>query len=323
MGSSIGKQKETTSNNEEVKTPPTQVDKEGNTDMHYTVFDGVEKFFDIEGVMKQELVKITNEISLSQPVKIDKDIGNNGEEFFISISHKGVVAVCCLQEDYVIKFTDLFADKQVEVKVENNTLVGFYDDRMILLTLEMPMREAEVDEVFEKPDLSIFKGTGNDASVVCYTDVSRLNKTRILYYLTVAAKMRSYNVDTKENTSVDVGTMVFFIASTMGIDCGADAVFQSFCQDTCILDKTGKVVQIRQKMEGPPLRNVFLSSHAPSDFNQAIFRYGEFLINKNDILDETGPIEFEPFCSVVRIYNDIFLLYDLKSNNWVLTRIIV
>ena len=85
---------------------------------------------------------------------------------FTSLSHQGILAICTHSDnDYIIQFTVMYTDKQVEVKIEEESLVSFYNDMILLLTWEKPLRETRLENVFDSPTIEMFKeieGT-NDA----------------------------------------------------------------------------------------------------------------------------------------------------------------
>ena len=83
---------------------------------------------------------------------------------------------------------------------------------MIFLTLNKPLREASVENVFRECNISQFRRIGKVDEVTPFTDVSLLNETRTFYYKS-SNKLFSYNMDTKENAEIDVGRRMWFCAS--------------------------------------------------------------------------------------------------------------
>ena len=68
------------------------------------------------------------------------------------------------------------------------------------------------------------------------------------------------------------------------------------------------------------LYSVFPSSSDTSDLKSAVYREGNYLIYKDKVIDVSSPIKFS---DVVRVYKNVFLLYDYNTNQWVLSRIVV
>ena len=144
-------------------TPPgyrinTTVDK-------FQAFPFIGDVFDVDGIMKQKLVNLGEEIKISGLLKIDDEL-ITGDDIFASLSHQGILAISVHSDnDYIIQFTDLCTNKQVEVKAEHESIIAFYDDMILLLTWEKPLRETRLENVFDSPTIEMFKeieGT-NDA----------------------------------------------------------------------------------------------------------------------------------------------------------------
>ena len=151
--------------------------------------------------------------------------------------------------------------------------------------------------------------------------MSLLNETRVLYCGT-SGKLFSYNVDTRVNAEVDVGKKVRFCASFTGVDCGVRAVLQCSDRITYPLntDNTASKVGGRQYFY---LTTVFPSSTHPGDLGKAAFKYENYLVLGGKRMEFGEPFLFEDCYSVVRVYRDVFLLYDRNTRSWVLSRIVV
>lgn len=59
-----------------------------------------------------------------------------------------------------------------------------------------------------------------------------------------------------------------------------------------------------------------------SPFLSSIFKYGNYLVKGETMINTRGLITFEYNYSIVRVYRDIFLAYDMNTKSWVLIRII-
>ena len=71
------------------------------------------------------------------------------------------------------------------------------------------------------------------------------------------------------------------------------------------------------------LSNVFPSSSDTSNLKSAVYREDKYLIYKDKVVKVSSPIEFNNYMSIVRLYKDVFLLYDYNTREWVLCRIVV
>ena len=290
--------------------------------------DGADILFDIDGVMRKELIDVGQGVRMTEPLKVEKGL-LAGRCIRASLSHNGILAICAEEssseqsnDECTIQFTDLNTNRQVFMKVESYSLVAFYDS-MILLTSDKPLREARVEEVFKNPTIEIFKEIEGTSNVDPSTDVSLLHVRRVLYYPTTNNKLFSFNVDTRMNTEIDVGKYIWTIASFTGIDSDVKAVFQSNDDwRTYTLNNDNTVTKVDER-RNRWLRALFPSTSNPTNIRDAVFKYWDVLMKDGNWIDTSRMIEFEYNYSVIRVYRDVFLAYDWKKESWVLVRIIV
>ena len=144
----------------------------------------------------------------------------------------------------------------------------------------------------------------------------------MLYYPTNDYKLFSFNVDTRENTKIDIGRKIWSIASFTGIDCKVKTVFQCF-DDTCTytLNNDNSVTKVNEKQSNS-LSVIFPLTSNPKNINNAVLKYGGDLIKCGNKLNTDDLIKFGGR-SVIRIYKDIFLACDDRwlKKSWVLLRI--
>ena len=110
----------------------------------------------------------------------------------------------------------------------------------------------------------------------------------------------------------------------MGIDCGVKSVFQD--EDNRFiytLDWNNKVTPLHEIREEKSVTSTFASSSNPKDISKCVLRYGDCFIKGGNKVKPKEPIRFKPDQSVIRIYRDIFLLFDTNTKKWVLSRIII
>ena len=247
-----------------------------------------------------------------------------GIGFSASLSHQGILAIYSWGKQYTVQFTNLRNERQVEVEVEDGSSVAFYDDKMILLTCWMPLREARVEEVFNEYDISVFERIGGVNKVNPNTNTSLLHSRRILCYTSKDNIPYEYNVDTRVNKRIEIGQRVWMFSSLMGIDCGVKAVFQDWDNRfTYALDWDNKVTPLHEVREERVLVSLFVSSTRPKDLSKGVLRYHYYLIKGGHKIHPREPIPFEGNQSVIRIYKDVFLLLDKDTHRWVLCRILV
>lgn len=124
--------------------------------------------------------------------------------------------------------------------------------------------------------------------------------------------------------------------SFTGIYCGVEAVFNNYmyipwhwCYNTCALNKDNTITQANEKEKRLyehtyELTTLFPLVSDPNNIKNAVFKCNDRLMkygeNKKEI-DASEFIKFEYNYSVIRVYRDVFLAYDEKTNSWVLLRI--
>ena len=286
---------------------------------NFRAFPFVEKVFDIDGVLKQRLVEIGQEVKMSEPIKLDKRL-STGNWISASLSHQGILAIYT-HNPFTIQFNDLNTSRQVRIRVEKDSLVGFYDNNAILLTQGEYLREATVERAFNYPSVTSFGIIGGAMNVCPWTDVSLLHERRVLYYPTTDNRLFSFNVDTRESVEINLGYRVSSIASFTGIDCGLKIVFQASDNRTYALNMNDTVTMLKNK-EGGNLTAIFPATSDPTDINSAVFKYGRGIMKYSNKIDTSKQIRFDGNYSIVRVYKDIFLAYNKGTESWILIRLI-
>ena len=138
----------------------------------YCACDGVDVLFDIEGVIRQELINVGQGVRMTEPIKVEKEL-ITGNWIYASLLHQGIFAVCV--ETNLIQFTNLNTNQQVKMKVENTSLVGFYDTIALVLAWTELLKEVMVESIFNNPVCKSFKKIEGTDNVSPHTDVSLLH----------------------------------------------------------------------------------------------------------------------------------------------------
>lgn len=306
----------------------------------YSAFEDVSKAFDLENVFRQGLVDVGCKVQISRPVKVEKNLRMAGFCINVSLSPNGIIAIySCMKTSFnseyipgdrcnIVELTDLIRnDRQVEVEVEEQSSVAFYDDKLILLTSHAPLREGNVVDMFRNPSVSMLKEIGTVKNIYYHTDTSLLHKIRLLYYFSPDG-LYQYNVDAKENARLNVHYEIDSIACMTGIDIDVKCVFKALRSHSfaCSLNSDNSVSSIL-KCKGHSafdLTNVLPSHSAPNDISRAVKKIGDSLYIDGDCkLDLYGLVRFEQGYSMVRLYKDVFLMPDGRTSSWVLVRIVV
>ena len=290
----------------------------------YNAFAGARREFNYNLLTKKELTKFGNDISISEPIRVDLKLRTEGDSFNATLSHTGILAIYSEKEGKILQLTNLLSRTQVMIPTDNETMAGFYDDKIILLCAAQPVKEALVKEVFLRPEMHVFTKIGKLNEVPCDADVSVLNSTRFLYYKSRRSNIYEYNVDTKVEKKLDVKNKVASFVSTLGINIGVRAVFKCHDDNQIYgLNYDGTTTVIASGEHDSDVYNVFLSEQEASNRKRAAFLFGNYLRVDDRRVEVHKPVWFMGNRSVVRLYRDVFLMFDRASRSWVVLRIVV
>lgn len=280
---------------------------------------GADLLFDIDEINKRKSVSVEEGIRITCPLKVEKGL-ITGRDVFVSLSHEGILAIYASDKS-VVQFTDLINGRQVEIHVEDQTHVGFYDGMVLLLTQKKPLREATVKELFDKQTIEAFREIKGTNNVNPFTDISLLDARKKLYYSTMDGQFFVFDVNIRTNRKINVGVGVKTIASLTGINCGIEAVFQGY--DNCIytLNDSGMITKIRERQDNS-LSMLFPSAYNPKIIRDAVFKYKEDPVKTGNNITTEKLINSNWYYSVIRVYRNIFLAYDEEKKSWFLLRII-
>ena len=285
----------------------------------YCACDGVDILFDIDSVLVQSLIDVGQGVAMSEPLKVEKGL-MTGDNIYASLSHQGILAVC---NNGPVQFIDLNTNREEYLAFGLYTLVGFYDSMILLLGYGDHPREAVVKRVFENARIETFQMIEGIGVVYPFTDVSLLHERRVLYYRRRDDKLFSFNVDTRMNVEIDVGRGIWSMPSFTGISCDVRVVFKDY-DDSCTytLNNDNTITKVNENHDYP-LTTLFSSMSDPKNIKNAMFKYGYDIVKSGNKIDTSELIGFGRFYSVIRIYRDIFLAYDTKTESWIIFRLIV
>lgn len=217
-------------------------------------FTGVDRVLGVERVHKRELVNVGRGVMVSEYVVIEGGLEVDRYNPHASLSHQRVFAL----------YTSLLNGRQVEMKEDNWTNVTFYDDNMIVPMLYRFIREEKAGEIFKKPRLFTFKNIRDVRNVDSNTDTSLLYTRRVLHYKLMG-----------------MGHEILAFFSSMGIDCGMEAMFQSL-HDWCLytLNWDNEVILLREVGEREGIMSLSISSTHPRDSSKAMLKYRVHFIKR-------------------------------------------
>eukprot|EP00766_Chilomastix_caulleryi_P006825 gnl/Chilomastix_caulleri/952.p1 GENE.gnl/Chilomastix_caulleri/952~~gnl/Chilomastix_caulleri/952.p1 ORF type:complete len:267 (-),score=32.73 gnl/Chilomastix_caulleri/952:182-982(-) len=262
---------------------------------------------------------------MSEPVPLGWKL-RGGHFIYASLSHKGVLSIFSSMHKYALQFTDLVNDKQNEIDVANWTHVGFFDDSFLMLTYGESLKSSEVEEILKKGDQATFKVI-NTGPIYCWTELSLIQETRTLVYCMLSSGSFQYNIDIGISTRIPINRKIWAFASLMGIDVGVKGVFyENGCGDLVhSLNHDFSITNIVSENTGYSVIFVIASESEPMNLVKAAKLYGNgfFFINGKRGEDIGGPVLYQEYQSIVRLYRNIFMMYNRATDSWVLVRIVV
>ena len=96
--------------------------------------------------------------------------------------------------------------------------------------------------------------------------------------------------------------------------------FDDKCTYTLNMDDT--ITSIDNRQDHWPWA-VFPSASNPKNISDAVFTYGRNLRRRERRIHITNLVELYGYYSLIRVYRDIFLAYDLSTESWCLIRLVV
>lgn len=209
------------------------------------------------------------------------------------------------------------------MKIDGASLPCFYDDKILILTNNKPLKESTIKNIFDRPTIKTFKDIAGTEKVCPFADATLLHKKRVLHYRTTDRRLFEFNVDIRKNTKIDIEMRVVSIASVDGLDCGVKFVFKSY-DDNCTyaLNKDDTVTKLNDN-KGGNLTTIFPSTSNPKSIKNVVFKNGSVLVKHGKGIDTSKLIKFDANYSVIRVYSDIFLVYNKSIEAWCIIRIVV
>eukprot|EP00766_Chilomastix_caulleryi_P002348 gnl/Chilomastix_caulleri/3331.p1 GENE.gnl/Chilomastix_caulleri/3331~~gnl/Chilomastix_caulleri/3331.p1 ORF type:complete len:189 (+),score=19.11 gnl/Chilomastix_caulleri/3331:243-809(+) len=151
---------------------------------------------------------------------------------------------------------------------------------------------------------------------VVFTDVSIIQSTGKLYFSTMMCLTYCYFLKTGKIGSVPHQFKVWGFCSLSGINCGAQCIYQEAYskRKTVCVHEDGTCSPIPLLLNESGVIAVFPSKSSPGDFTKALFKtLGGFVINYSHVSTPTF-LSVDPFHSIVRVYDDIFITINRKTN---------
>lgn len=248
-----------------------------------------------------------------------------GTYLYASLSEYGMFA--CYSSDYEsVTFTSLISDEEFEVETSSHTMVCFYDDKVIFLTSGDRLKECSFDELRKHRDRTIMKYISENNKVDIDTDVSKVNETRRLYYL-AGGVLFEHNVNNHHEFQIDEVTDPLSIGCTTGIFINnAKCILENKTNDLMYLNNDYEVKYIFYKDSSWTFSTFIPSTSSPNDINKGgkIYNNKRLYVNEyHEIKLESSTYTYKRMYTMVRLYRDVFILFDANSSNWLLMRLVI
>ena len=312
---------------------------------NYNLFDKAGKTFKVDDIMKQDLIDVGENVMMTKPIKFDIESWEDDIVVSAAISHNGILASEVISQspqfpkdessnfcftfgshklENALKVIDLCGNRNVKVENCNDMSIGFYDDKIVLIT-EGKILQCIVDELFSTPIKTKFEEIKSGVVGNYKTDMSLLHWTRNIYYFGLSTGffwgISIYNVDSKLNAILDLGTSVNSIISVTGINIGSPLVYS---QGGCIY-KWEKENILEYKL--PTVINnisVLFPSHSnPYDLSLSVFSNSTVYVRNGKELSTDKVAKYNEITCPIRVYKDVFLTYNSADKYWSLMRIVV
>ena len=278
----------------------------------------------IAEALTQKVTDVGAGVLVSEGVEI-QDIPVDVDNILVGVSEEGWLCICSGFTGCILVFYNLHNGNSFSIKCGFRfTCPYFYKGKIYLL----PHRgkwiyEAKLRDLIETPTIKTFRrikigGCWN------WGDNSKTPETGLVRYVTSDYTIRNYNIIER----IDEPLMISGgeVLSSTGIDMGENDFIYKV--DGCILAHTtynkSKVIS----------RNTYIglvcipSQSSPTNPSKALYisqdSDGSICYTYlGNIVELALPFEYEPFISIIRVYKDVFLVYDKFKRKWKYLRILV
>ena len=252
---------------------------------------------------------------------------------YAALSPSGTLAVHMYDKNgFAIYFINLVNGDRTRIPIEDWTSMGFYDDKVVFVTIGKPIRECSLANIWMRFDGLELIDKGGPEDIMCDTDMSLINERRVFYYATTSGDMYRYNVDSGLHEHVPTGVQVSGICPTTGIDTGFEVLFTGEgegWEDVHLYGiniNNGEVKKLFSTKADRVFSMVIPSSSQPFDISKAIMLSfnGRFYSGTHpEGVVFQAPLGYNRDMSLVRLYKDVFLMLDSVSHEWFLVRLAV
>ena len=281
-----------------------------------------EKFTSLDYVKKaekQEFVEI-DDFKLGKPVQTGLTY-KHSSSIIACLSDKGIL---CFHSDTnsELVLCDIFTKKMKIIKAASSyTSPVIYKDKLYLFASNSSvLKYNHLEEVFLAHDINGFSSMNFDG-VKYQCDYSNVSNSGLVYYINSGGMLCEFDLNIMKYRVLggEHGNAVF--SSTSIPVPGIISMYSAAGGKVCALDRDKKVIVLK---EGCGNANVFIPSMSnPSSCDDGLLFDYQYVYHKGKKHTITSPVKFKCYQSILRICNDIFLVFDDNTNAWVCMRILV
>lgn len=281
-------------------------------------------FVPLGNVMEQPMLNVAGNIKISKPTKIDMNLMNNGKDFTSSISHNGVIAICSKTGDkYKLQITSLKDGRVLNTSVENRSTVGFYDNKIILITQNEVLRERDINSFLSDGNISKFKLYSHTGQMNSHTDTSQINRTKVLFYAMEKTKcLRCLNLSNKSistlNKDMKISHFVPFVsANIQNFFLLQDAELKNIYS----LNYNGQIEKLYSLKTPFRLDSVVSPSNIKDIVQKSVLINEGIMYKNNNTLKIDNCPNLQEAGSIVRVDGSLYIAFDPVQKCWVSFRV--
>lgn len=304
---------------------------------NYKAYNGVQYMDKIRHVLTNPLSVLDNKIKVSEPVVFDLLKRPNG--MYGALSHNGTLAVYSEldEEDVperdikVVEFVNLNNWAHTIFPVEDETNIGFCNDRVIFITKYKKLRDCPEMTLFRKKKKPVLNILDSEVPISVSCDVSLIESTKVLYYLISGYKLYKYNIEKPKKSKKLVQENIYNMLQLTGIYGFGLAAYTYQWQIE--YSAFHSIAAIGKHVTIPSVfleRDNRVNLAIPCCFKKnkakkALLRYndGKFSLSSPERFELIPNVSIPYQSPFIRLYRDIFLIYDSNKKEYLIVRIVL
>lgn len=306
----------------------------------YKIHSNIQDFCSFPGCGMLNFVKEANDKTelnklehISVYEKVEFKEADTSDIINLAISHNGIMAAYFGNYQDKICIYDIISDLSYTINgISNTTYIGFYDNNIVLCTNKEEPKYDDIDEICRNESLDSLKSFEDSKEITGFTNLSDIQVTRKMIYPTEEG-IYLYNLDEHSGNIIYSIKGCHSTLTASGININDIICFYLDDKHNLLyLDNEYKSNTLLSDIkDGVSLEmySILPSTTSENTLNNAIIVTNKGLISASD---NTGNVEFktgdntftyQKGNSIIRLYNNIFLVSDAKTGSWCICKIIV